>query len=173
VHINKIKMSEQKIIVDNLELRYEGLLSIKDLYKLIDDWLKENGYDKVEKLNMEKVSEGGKYIELVLEPEKYLTDFIKNIIKIRLIGRNIKEVEVERDGKKEMMNEGEIYIRFDAVLETDYEGRWEQRPTFYFLRVLVDKYVYKFYTGKYEAGLKKDLMELHTQIKSFLNLYKY
>lgn len=166
-------MAEQKIVVENLELQYEGLFSFKDLYKLIDDWLKENNYDKVEKMNMEKVSEEGKYIELVLEPVKYLTDFVEYIIKMRIIGRNIKEVEVERDGKKEKLNQGSLYIRFDAILETDYEGRWEQKPTFYFLRVLIDKYVYKFYTGKYESGLKKDLTEIHTQIKSLLNLYRY
>jgi len=71
------------------------------------------------------------------------------------------------------MQEGELAVTLTGVLETDYEGKWEQKATIFFLRVLVDKYIYKFYTDKFESALAKEIKDLHTQIKSFLNLYKF
>lgn len=166
-------MAEQKLVVEGLELSYEGLFDVKELYKTVDDYLKETAYDKVEKINAEYVKPEGKYIELTLEPNKKISDYVQYRIRMRVYITNLKDVEVEKDGKKQKLNHGKVYIRFDAILETDYEHRWEQRPLFFFLRVLVDKYVYKFYTGKYEGDLKTDLTNLHTRIKAFLNLYRY
>jgi hypothetical protein len=62
---------------------------------------------------------------------------------------------------------------FDAFLETDYEGRWENKPFYYFLRTIIDKYVFRVYTGKFVGNLEADTRDLHQRIKSFLNLYKY
>jgi len=62
---------------------------------------------------------------------------------------------------------------FDGYVETDYENRWENKPIFYFLRALIDKYIYRIYTDKFESMLVADVHHLHTRIKSFLNLYRY
>ncbi|MBW3022981.1 hypothetical protein KY308_02670 [Candidatus Woesearchaeota archaeon] len=166
-------MPEQKIVVSGMTVQYEGIMNLRDIYKIIDDWQKDNDYDTIEKLNAEYVRPEGKYIELTLEPEKKVSDYVKNIIKIKLIARNIKDVTVEDEGRKKKMQEGELAVTLTGVLETDYEGKWEQKATIFFLRVLVDKYIYKFYTDKFESALAKEIKDLHTQIKSFLNLYKF
>ncbi|MEM4336653.1 MAG: hypothetical protein QXG86_01485 [Candidatus Woesearchaeota archaeon] len=166
-------MPEQKLVVEGIEINYEGLFSMREIYKLIDDWLRDYDYDKVEKVNTEYLRPEGKYVELILEPEKKVSDYVKNIIKIKLIGRNLKDVDIEEDGIKKRMQEGNLYITFTGVLETDYEGKWEQKPTLFFLRIIVDKYIYKFYTDKFENALARDVKELSNQVKSFLNLYKY
>ena len=166
-------MPEQKLVVEGIEVGYEGILNIKEIYKIIDDWIRDYDYDKIEKINTEYLRPEGKYVELVLEPEKKVSDYVKNIVKVKLIARNLKDVDVEEDGRKKKMQEGSLIVTFTGVLETDYEGRWEQKATIFFLRVLVDKYIYKFYTDKFENALAKDVKELSTQVKSFLNLYKY
>ena len=166
-------MPEQKLVVEGIEVGYEGIFNIKEIYKIIDDWVKDYDYDKVEKVSTEYVRPEGKYVELILEPEKKVSDFVKNIIKVKIIARNLKDVEIEQDGMKKSMQEGNMLITFTGVLETDYEGKWEQKASIFFLRVLVDKYIYKFYTDKFESGLARDVNELSTQVKSFLNLYKY
>lgn len=164
---------EKKLVVRDMVLKYDGLFSVKDLYKIIDDWLKENFYDKVEKENIEYVTPEGKYIEMRLEPFRIATDYVQYRIFMKIIMRNVKEVEVEIDKKKHKLNKGEVRIKFDAYLETDFTGRWEQKPVLFFIRTLIDKYIYRLYTERFENAVEKDVTGLHTAIKSFLNLYRY
>lgn len=167
------KMAERDIIVDKMRVTYEGLFSVTELYKMMDEWFEEKNYDKKELKNVENVTPEGKYIELLVEPWKKVTDYAKNVIRIRMIMTDIKDVEVEKDGVKVKLNQGKIQIVFDAYLETDYENRWEQKPTFFLIRTLFDKYFFKPFTKGFHTGVKADLNHLVTKIKSFLNLYRY
>lgn len=166
-------MAERKIIVDKLRLTYEGLFSVSELFKLIDIYFREKGYDKRERLNHEKVTPEGKLIILEIQPWKKYTDYVKSEIKIRIVMSNIKEVEVEREGVKIKLNQGKVQIVFDGHLTTDYENRWESKPFFYFLRTIFDKYIYRIYTDKYEGHVIEDVNQIHDRIKGFLNLYRY
>ena len=166
-------MAEREVVIDKMRMSYEGLFDVSELYKLIDGWLREKGYDKREKRMAEKVTEGGKFIEWEIEPWKKITDYAKNVIKLRVIMTDIKEVEVERDKAKVKLNQGKVDFVFDGYLETDYEHRWEGKPLFYFLRTLFNKYVFKSYTDRYHANVIADVNHLQSQIKSFLNLYRY
>jgi hypothetical protein len=166
-------MAERDIIVDKMRMTYEGLFSVSELYKMMDEWFEEKNYDKKELKNVENVTPEGKYVEILIEPWKKVTDYAKNVIRIRMIMTNIKDVEVEKDGVKVRLNQGKIQMVFDAYLETDYENRWEQKPMFFLIRTLFDKYFYKPFTHGFHAGVKADLNDLVTRIKSFLNLYRY
>ncbi len=166
-------MSEVRIIVDGLSLNYEGLFNVKDFYMMIDRFFWEKGYDKREINNLEKVEPEGKYIELELQPYKKLSDYAKIIIRIFIRMFDIKEVEIEVDGKKVKVNQGRLEILLDGFLETDYEGRWESKPSFVFIRTVFDKFIFKTYVGKHEGLLESEVNQLKTQMKSFLNLYRY
>ena len=67
-------MVERDIVVDRMKIEYEGLFSARELYKLIDNWFFEKGYDKREKKSSESIKPAGKYIEMELEPWKKVTD---------------------------------------------------------------------------------------------------
>jgi len=166
-------MAEREVVVDHARLSYEGLFSVPELYKLIDTWIRERGYDKLEKKNIEKIERDGKYIEIEILPWKKITDYAKNVLRLRIIMSNVKDVEIERDGKKIKLNQGKVKIVSDAYLETDYEHRWEGKPIFFFLRTVFDKYFFKPYTQSYRENVLKDYNDLIGQIKSFLNLYRY
>lgn len=165
-------MAERTVVVDKLRLTYEGLFSIKDLYKMIDEWFRQKNYDKREKNNTESVTPEGKYIEIELEPWKKVTDYARNVIRLRMIFENITDVEVERDGKKMTLNKGKAHFVFDGFLGTDYFQRWEGKPLFFVIRAIYDKFIYAPYTAGFAKGVKDDVMHLHNQIKAFLNLYK-
>lgn len=166
-------MVETQIIVDGLSLGYEGLFSVHELYMLIDKFFRDHMYDKRETQNMEKVEPHGKYIELELQPYRKMTDYIRFVIRIRIKMFNIKDVEIEKDGHKVKLKKGKVNIVFDGFLETDYEGRWEGKPSYVFIRTVFDKFIYKMYTNKFEAQLNEDVYTLYNQIKAFLNLYRY
>ncbi|MAG08111.1 hypothetical protein CMO89_01455 [Candidatus Woesearchaeota archaeon] len=166
-------MAERTIVVDHMRLTYEGLFDVNELYKTIDEWLRSKGYDKKEVKNMEKTTAEGKYIELVLEPWKKITTYAKNVIRMRIIMSDIKEVEVEKEKAKIKLNQGKVQIVFDGFFETDYENRWETKPIYYFFRTIFNKYFYGFYTDAYKKNILGDVNHLHSIIKSFLNLYRY
>ncbi len=166
-------MVETNIVVDNLGLNYEGLFDAKDYYKLLDGFFAEKNYDKREALSMEKVDSSGKYVELEIEPYRKITDYAKLVIRVRTKMFNVKEVEVEKDGHKIRLNQGKVNIVIDGFLQTDYENRWTDRPWMVFIRTIYDKFVYKKYTNDFTEKLNDDVGQLHAQLKSFFNLYRY
>ena len=166
-------MSEKRLIIDQLRLNYSGIFNLGELFRMVDEWFYEKGYDRWEKKNEETVTETGKRIEIELRPWKKITDYAKNEIRLRMFVDNMTDIEADKDGKKTKMNKGDIQMIFDAFLETDYENRWESKPVYYFLRTIIDKYMFRVYTGKFTGNLAADTKDLHQRIKSFLNLYKY
>ncbi|MBS3176925.1 hypothetical protein J4457_06855 [Candidatus Woesearchaeota archaeon] len=166
-------MSERQIVVEKMHLEYEGLFSVAELYKFINEWLEDKGYDKREKKNIEAVHPEGKSIEIEVEPWKKVTDYAKNVIKLKMAFEEVKEVEIEKEGAKVKLNQGKVHITFDGYLETDYENRWEGKPIFFVIRTMFDKYVYAPFTAGFTEGVKRDIMHLHNNIKAFLNLYRF
>ena len=166
-------MSEKKIIIDESEIAYEGLFDLKELYALIDEFLKQKNYDKVEKTNQEFVGQSGKEVSYVLTPYMTISDFVKKHIKISLSAKDLKDVEVEIDGVKRKMQQGKLSILLSGIIETDYEGRWEQTAFYYFIRTLFNKYVYRQHNQDFEGQIQSDVHMLREQIGGLLNLYRF
>lgn len=165
-------MAEKTTIVEKEAIRYDGIFSVKDLYKLIDDWVNEKGYMPVESFIEETVEKEGKVITVKLEPFKKLTDYAKAVIKIDIMISDCKEVEVKREGKTKKLNKGNILIEIQSILETDYEHKWEMKPWLYVLRTIFEKYVYTPFLSGFKGTIREDTDHLKDQIKAFLNLYK-
>jgi len=165
-------MVEREPIVEQQRVTYEGLFSMAELLRLIEDWQATKGYMTVEKKAIESVKEDGKYIEYWFAPFKKITDYVKFEVWIRILGSGLKEKEVIIDGKKQMLVEGKIQLVFDSYIETDWENRWETKPIFYFVRTIWDKYVYKPFLSGFRQDLHEDTMQIINQVKAFLNLYK-
>ena len=166
-------MSEKKLVIDQLKMTYEGLFDLNGLYRTLDSWFYEKGYDRWELKNYEQVLPSGKTIEIELLPWKKTTDYFKNTIRIRLKCEGVKDVEIEKEGVKAKINQGKVMIIFDGYLESDYEHRWEAKPTFFLIRTLFDKYVFKRHFDKFEKWLVNDVYDIHGRVQKFLNLYKY
>jgi hypothetical protein len=166
-------LAEKKIIFQDKHFSFQGLFDLKGLFRTIIKWYNDHGYDMFENKNYEEVYEDGKKIIFELIPYRKVTDYHKLEIKMFTIAENLKEVEVELKGVKHRLLKGEISVTFDAVLLTDYEGRWEGRAVFYFFRALIDKFIYKSYTDTYEKQLKKDVQEVEEEMKAYLNMFRY
>jgi len=166
-------MVEKKLVIDQLKLSYEGLFDFSELYRLIDGFFFERGYDKVEVVNQEQVTSGGKQIRIIMEPEKGITDYFKLIVKIRLHAIDLKEIEVEKDKAKLRLNQGQLKITFDGYVISDRSGTWEKSPFFWLIRVFSDKFIFRDHYNKAEKWLVSDIEDLQQKIKSFLNLHRY
>ena len=166
-------MAEKKIVYQDKFIAFEGLFNLKDLFRTIVKWFNERGYDMWENKNYEEVYEDGKKIIFELIPYKKVSDYYKLEIRVFAVFENLKEVHVELNGVKQRLLKGRGDFTFDATLITDYENRWEGRAVYYFYRTLIDKFIYKSYTDKYEVELKKEAQEVQEEIKAYLNMFRY
>jgi hypothetical protein len=166
-------MAEKKIVYQDKFIAFEGLFNLKDLFRTIARWFNERGYDMFENKNYEEVYESDKKVIFELIPYKKVSDYYKLEIRIFAVFESLREVEVELNGVKQRLLKGRANFTFDAILVTDYEGRWETRPSYYFYRALIDKFIYKSYTERYEAELVRDAKEVQEEIKAYLNMFRY
>lgn|SRR5574342_50466 len=166
-------MAERNIVVDKERLDYQGVFDAKELFKVMQNWATDKGYWLIEKKHGETTKPEGKVVDMDFEPFKKYTDYAKSVIKIKAQFQDMKDVVVERDGKKVKLQEGKIVMIFDGILETDYEGRWEGKPLFFVLRNVFEKYVYTPFVSGFERGVKEDVMALKNNVKSYLNLSRF
>ncbi|MBN2567301.1 hypothetical protein JXB02_04415 [Candidatus Woesearchaeota archaeon] len=166
-------MVERKILIDQARLQYEGLLDVNEFYKMTDFWFREKGYDKWEWKNYEHVYKSGKQVELEITPWKKVTDYLKIVMRVQFLMKNIKDVVVTKDGVKVKLQQGSVLAVFTTYMESDYEHRWEAQPIFYFLHQLFDHYVFKINTERYEAQAVKETNEIRDLMKSYLNLFRF
>lgn len=160
----------QKKQVFKETLKKKGYWDYKELYHFSFDYLKKENYEMMEKAYTEKQTDFGKEIELEWVTYRKVTDYFKFVIKLdwHILGMN--PAEIERDGKKEKTNKGEVKITIRGELEKDYENRWEDKPFNKFLRGVYEKYIIRATITEYEDDLTDECVKLVSQIKAFLEL---
>ena len=166
-------MSETRLVVDQLKFTYEGIFDMPGLHQMISNFFYERGWDWIEKLNPEQIFPTGRSVKIELRPFKNITDYYKNIIRIRIYGTNIKSIEVEQGGSRIPLYEGKLMIIFDGYVMSDRYNKWENKPIWWFIRTLMDKYVFKDHMSKADQWLYSDLEDLYLRIKTFMNVYRY
>ncbi len=166
-------MITHKLVVDGLRLKYDGLFDVAELYREVEEWMKEKDMEKEIKKKAEHVTSTGKRIQWFIEIWKKPMDYAKQVVRINVLMENVKEVVIVKGGAKKKLNQGEVFIIFDAFLESDIAARWQQKPLFWFIRGVYDRYIWKMWTNKFEDELVKLTYDLHKRLNGFLNLYKY
>ena len=165
-------MSETSIVVDHLRLNYNGPFDAKDLFKHINAFLFERGFDlKIEK-EFEHNTKTGKQMEWMIIPWKRISDYTRHHISVRILVYDYNKVDAIVDKKKVKIGNGRLVIYFDGYIEYDQEDRWESIPVFQLLRTLYNRFFYKVYTERFEQRLSHDVHHLYDTIERFLNVYK-
>jgi len=171
--VDKGKVQNLTNIVIQDRFSYEGLFVISELYKMIDDFFEEKGYDKLEQKNAEVVRDDGvRFIEIILRPWKKITDYAQNIIKMRMIIENAKEVEVKKEGVKTRAHHGKVSFVFDVWMSNDHEERWAKNTMLSIIRIMFERFFMKHYTKQYIAECLDDYKMLIYQIKTYLNMHQ-
>ncbi|MBI3035999.1 hypothetical protein HYY71_06790 [Candidatus Woesearchaeota archaeon] len=166
-------MGHVKIIVEHDKIDYSGPLKVTDLLKLIGNFLWERGFDWKQDKDFEQNTPSGKSIEWEVSPWKWISDYARYIIRIRVLGYDILKTDAVDDGKKVKVDSGRVIIVIDGFVEYDLQHRWENKPILHFLRAVYDNFIFKAYTERFEHMLVNDINHLHTQIEKFLNIYNH
>ncbi len=165
--------NEKNLVINNRELHYEGRFLLQELFFVINQALTERGYEKREKKTEEKVAEAGRNILIELRPFKQKTNYVTLMIKIRIFIHDMTEqVESFREAKHKFQH-GKIEMLFDAWSLTNYESRWGMKPFVYFLKGVINKYLYTFpQESGFVGELVGDTAYVYGQMKRWLNSYK-
>lgn len=166
-------MGEKRTVVKDINVEFEGVFSMKGLYKLVDDYFTRLGYDKKEKRLFEAQKKSGKYITMEMEYSRELNDYTKALHKIEYIAEDLKHVDIKKKDKKVRMNKGKITIKTEAKIESETEGKWEGKPIYYFLRNIWHKFVWADMTGTFKKEIKNIHLHAVSEIRAYLNLGKY
>ena len=162
-------MAEKDTIFEG-KVKQTDIFDFKEMYNFLYKWLVDEGYKVDEKVYSEKVTAGGKEIDIEWEAKKKVSDYFRFVIKPKWKILGMTSVDVERDGKKIGMNKGQVEIKVGAILEKDYESRWENSAFLKFLRGVYDKYIIRARVEGYEKKIFGEADEFLAQMKSFLAL---
>lgn len=166
-------MSEDRIIIGGKVIDYTGLISIGGIYKVIMKELDDLGFDPYEESHSEEVHEDGKQILVTVKGDKKLSDYAMIVWECAVIISQAQEVTVEKGHQKVRMHKGSVSISSTIIISTDYDKSFEQNAWLFFLRVLIDKFVFKSYISKAIGRSKKDYGHFESKVKSFLNLENF
>ncbi len=166
-------MAGKIALLDGEKIIYDGVFDLGELYKHAHQWFTWRKYSVSEKKYKEKMKSTGKEIEIEWEVNKDLDEYSKfqHAIKWRL--RDINDVEVQKDSAKVKMQKGEITLELTSYLITDRQDIWISRPQFGFLRAFYERYLYKGSIERMKKELWKAGWDFYSEMKAFLNLYKY
>ena len=167
-------MAEKVNIQKDLKLKQESIFDMPELYKLMYRWTKQHNYSEfIEDEYVEKISGDAKNLEIAWTCIRKINDYVKAYIEIRFLVLGLSDIEVNIDNIKRKTNKGSIEMRFTAYLKTDYEDTWAAKPLTKFFRGLYDKYINKDFITEYKKDVEAELLEFMSEVKSFLNLYKF
>lgn len=166
-------MGHVKIIVDHDKIDYSGPLNVNHLLRMIENFIWERGFDKNQEKDFEQNTERGKFIEWQIAPWKWVSDYTRYIIRVRVLGYDIVKTDAVNNNKKTKVDAGRMLIVIDGFVEYDLQSRWEQNPLLHFLRAIYDNFIFKAYTERFEHMLVNDINHLHNHIEKFLNLYRH
>ncbi|MAF50588.1 MAG: hypothetical protein CMH64_00695 [Nanoarchaeota archaeon] len=168
-------MPETNIIVKNLKIKQRATFDMGELYKVMFRWFSRNNYDFQEKEYLEKAMGDGsaKQLEIAWRARKKISDYFRFDIKVKFLIIGLKSTEIEVGDVKRKTNEGDLEMRFDAVIVSDYEGKYEGNPVTKFFKDIYNHYIIKSRIENYETQIHEEVYELLAEIKSFLNLFKF
>lgn len=166
-------MGHVKIIVDHDKIDYSGPLELNSLLRMIENFIWERGFDKRQDKDFEQNTHNGKFIEWQISPWKWITDYTRYIIKVRVLGYDVLKTDAVNNGKKIKVDNGRIIIVIDGFIEYDLQSKWENKPILHFIRSLYDNFIFKAYTERFEHMLVHDINHLHDHIEKFFNLYRH
>jgi hypothetical protein len=179
------KGDDYNILVSYYEIENEETFHMKNLYKLIHDWLEEEGFRDIygDTVNPEifylerMLGTGAKehriWWRCLKTPQK--SGYYRYFLKINFMTLNMKSIEVMHQGHKMKTDRGDCVIRIWSYLQLDYDRKWRgdaKELTGYkrFFDKLFRNRIYKAQIEAYKVDFYKTAYRLQSVIKQYLKL---
>lgn len=166
-------MAELTTVVRNLKVSFEGLFDFAELMNHVQGYFKSEGFGWFEAQHNEIVKETGKDIFIMADNRREISDYAKSRIVIYITVRDLTDVEIEKDGRKLIVNRGKVTFEFEAYILTDYMGRFEGKPWMYFYRAIMEKFVGVREIHRYRTLVREDIDIILREVHGYLNTKTY
>jgi len=153
------------------KVKYVGLFGFKDFYEFCYNWIMSDiePKDFDEKAYSEKVVGDGKNLDIDWEVEKELGAYFKYNVKLHFKTIMMKQVEVEKNGKRVKSNDGEISVEAKVTLVHDRQNKFES-GIWKTWRTIYEKWIIAERIDQFEAKAIGDVDTFLSQAKAFLDL---
>lgn len=159
-------MAEVDYVFKDLKVSQESTFDMQQLYKLGRSWFNQHGYDFYEKEYISSQKEDTKNASIKWESEKKVDDYVRFHIEARIKFKDLREVQ----GKKRMMNSGQVSVTVEAYIMKDYESRWENGFMSKFVRGLYDTFIIRGKLDKDKHRLDREAKEFFNEVRTFLKV---
>lgn len=106
-------------------LKFNGIFDFDGLYKVMHDWLVDRQYYFEESLYKHKVpTPAGAEQHIKWDCWRKVNAYVKYWINIYFILRDMKEVEVIKDGERKKLTKARLLIVFGGKVELDFSKRF-------------------------------------------------
>jgi len=163
---------QKDVIFDTTTVKYVGIFSFSELYAHCKKWImSEIDPNEFEEGNYsEKTPSSGKLIDITWTFKKKFTNYFAFTGSIKFRTVNMKKVEVERDGKKIQMDQGEVYVKIKGHLVRDYKNQFNDSKMRQKLRGIYNKWIIGSKVDKYEGKIIDLSERFLASTKEFLEL---
>jgi hypothetical protein len=169
------------ILVAKIEIENEETFHMKNLYKMIHDWLAEEGFgsiydssdDNPEIFYLERILGSGSkehriWWRCLRTPAS--SQYYRYFLSINFMTLNMKSIEVMHQGHKMKTDRGDVVLFISSYLQLDYNRRWRDSPFMMNFDKLFRNRIYKAQIEAYKIDLYKTTYRLQNIIKQYLKL---
>ncbi|NTV23121.1 MAG: hypothetical protein HGA85_01955 [Nanoarchaeota archaeon] len=155
-------------------MNFEGLFSMKEVFRVVDKYFRTKGFDKKIIFDEEYNTEKGKYIHVKAEYYKKTDAYVRLQVRLWIYANDLIEVEKEVEGVKVKTNHGKFNIIFDGQLQTGYitDNFNDTKPLYFFWRVIYEQYIARPRIAYWENVIRHVITELKTEVAGYLNINK-
>ena len=175
------EVGKKDILAAKFEIENEQTFQFKQLYKIMYEWLMEEGWGnqyvpdnkKLETLYYEKTFQGGMQEHAIwwrCQRNPHGNRYFRYVMKIDFQTIGMGKTEVLHKGAKFKTYVGDIVLRVESWLQLDYKNEWMDHWLLkHFDRVFRQR-VYRKNIELYKQDLYNDTYRFQQMIKQFLKL---
>lgn len=168
-------MPKEDVIISGSKIKFKGSFDLAIFYDKLRGWIMREEYSDPcqvgEKKYAEKMKPNGKQVEILWETSSdFEAGYFKILMKIGIFVVGLNEVEVDKNGKKIKLDNGEIEVTFNSSLIRNAEEDWDEGGLMF---RLYERYIIRDKIEEHKIKAYKDTNILVDEVKNFFNLYRF
>ncbi|MEA3430761.1 MAG: hypothetical protein U9R08_05790 [Nanoarchaeota archaeon] len=167
--------------VAKFKVTYAGNFNLKELYKLIHEWLKDHYWQEIQMGSVGDKHEifyhdrtapsGRKDVWIWWRLERFSGNrYYKYTLNIDYLGLGLAKNQIVHNGRKIKCDDGEINVEVTAKIELDYKNEWSKNKILSSFRNMFPLRIFKADIDSHETELWREAYDLQGWVKKYLHL---
>ena len=148
------------------EIKHRGYFNYDNVPKAVSGFLKGRLYDYKETKIVYKPDERA----LEIESDKKVNEHVKFEIKVSISARDLKDVDLIKDGKKSTTQEGFIFVKITSKMNVEWMKRHEKAPFLQKIQAIFYRHVLKSSIGEWDGMITHDVLDLTRLLRTTMEL---